>query len=80
MEDGKKRVRRSRDEIVKTKISVLEDKINSWQKKIDDAKKEIEELNNPKPSVKKRDITNKIDELNLDYNDVMKAIEKMGKK
>ena len=80
MEEKAKRVRRSKEELTNAKIAVLEGKIADWKDKIAKAEKEIEELKNPAPTVKMKDIKDKINELDLDYNEVMKAIEKMGKK
>ena len=76
-----KRIRRSREEVVQEKIQKLEEKIAGYKTKIADAEKEIEELKNPKtPAVKMKDIKDKIAELGLPLDEVMKAVEKMGKK
>lgn len=76
-----KRIRRSREEVVQEKIQKLEEKIAGYKTKIADAEKEIEELKNPKtPAVKMKDIKDKITELGLPLDEVMKAVEKMGKK
>lgn len=80
MEEVKKRVRRSKDEITQAKIESLEAKKAEYVKKVADIDRELEALRNPKPTVKMKDIRNKIDELDLDYEEVMKALEKMGKK
>lgn len=76
-----KRIRRSREEVVQEKIQKLEEKIAGYKTKIADAEKEIEELKNPKtPAVKMKDIKDKITELGLPLDEVMKAVEKMGKR
>lgn len=75
-----KRVRRGKDVIIQEKIQKLNAKILDYKQKIEEAEKEIQDLTNPQPTVKMKDIREKIDELNLPLDDVMKAIEKMGKK
>lgn len=75
-----KRVRRGKDVIIQEKIQKLNAKILDYKQKIEEAEKEIQNLTNPQPTVKMKDIREKIDELNLPLDDVMKAIEKMGKK
>lgn len=80
MEEVKKRVRRSKEEITNAKIALLEEKIADWKDKIAKAEKEVEELKNPATVVKMKDIKDKINELDLPLDDVMKALEKLGKK
>lgn len=76
MEQETKRTRRT---ITKEeKIAKYEADIAKYEGKIAEARKKIEELK--APGVGLRDITAKIKELGLAPDDVMKAIEKMGKK
>lgn len=80
-QETKKRIRRSKEEIVKDAIAKLEADIVTYEEKIAKAKKEIEDLRTPpKPAVKLKDISEKIKELDLPLDEVMKAVEKMGKK
>ena len=76
-QEKKKRIRRSSEQITQDKIAKLEATIDSYKKKIADAEEQIEEL---RKSVTIKDIREKIEELELPLSDVMKAIEKMGKK
>lgn len=76
-QETKKRIRRSKDQINQDKIAKLEADIANYEAKIADAKKKIEDLNN---TVTIKDIKERISELDLPLEDVMKAIEKMGKK
>lgn len=76
-QEVKKRVRRSKEQITKDKIEKLEAEIESYKIKISEAEKKIEELKNV---VTIKDIKDKISELDIPLDDVMKAIEKMGKK
>ena len=76
-QEGKKRIRRSKEQITQDKISKLEAEIESYKVKIEQAEKKIQELKN---TVTIKDIKEKIAELDLPLDDVMKAIEKMGKK
>lgn len=78
MEQGTKRIRRSKEEIKGAKVAKLQEEITKYEDKIAECKKKIEELN--APSANLRDVTAKIKELGLSPDDVMKAIEKMGKK
>ena len=81
MEERKKRIRRSKNEVVSAKISALEESIKGYEGKIAFAKKQIEELRNPpKQALKMKDVTAKIKELDLPLEDVMKAVEKISKK
>lgn len=76
MEEQIKRTRRkiSKEE----KIQALQDKIDVHRKKIEELSAQIMALNTPPVSI--RDVTSKIKELDLDPSDVMKALEKLGKK
>lgn len=76
-QEKKKRVRRSIEQINQDKIAKLESDIEMYKAKIAEAQGKIEEL---KSSVTIKDIKEKIAELDLPLNDVMKALEKMGKK
>ena len=78
MEEKAKRIRRPKEEIKEAKLTKLQDEITKYEAKIAECKKKIEELN--APSTNLRDVTAKIKELGLSPDDVMKAIEKMGKK
>jgi len=79
-QEVKKRVRRDKDVIVQEKIAKLETKIADYKSKIAEAEKELEALRNPATVVKMKDVKDKILELGLSLEDVMKAVEKMGKK
>lgn len=76
MEEQAKRTRRK---ITKEeKIAELQAKIESHRQKIEELSKKIMELNEPPVSM--RDVTSKIKELDVPLTDVMKAVEKLGKK
>lgn len=77
-QETKKRVRRSAEEITKEKIQRLESDIKKYEDKVSDLKKQLDGLVNP--SVKMKDIKDRILELNLPLDEVMKTIDKMGKK
>lgn len=77
-QETKKRVRRSAEEITKEKIQRLEADIKKYEDKVSDLKKQLDGLVNP--SVKMKDIKDRILELNLPLDEVMKTIDKMGKK
>ena len=80
-QETQKRVRRSKEEITQDKIQKLEAKIADYKEKIAEAEKEIEALKNPPaPEIKMKDIKDKIEEYGLPLDEVMKSIEKMGKK
>lgn len=71
--------KRTRRKISKEeKIATLQDKIEMHRQKIEELTKQISELN--EPPVTLRDVSNRIKELDLPLNDVMKAVEKMAKK
>lgn len=76
MEETKKRTRRTIPK--EEKIQKLEEEIAKYETKISELRKKIDELQ--KPPVGLRDITAKIKELGLSPDDVMKAIDKLGKK
>lgn len=78
MEETKKRVRRSKEELFNDKLAKIDEKIATLEKKLAEAKKEKEELLSPKTTMK--DITAMINENNLSLDDVMKAVEKMANK
>ena len=78
MEETKKRVRRSKEQVISDKINRLQDEIRILEDKIADKKKQIEELQTP--SVTLKDVTAKIKELGIAPDDVMKVIDKMTKK
>lgn len=78
MEQETKRIRRSKEEVKEAKIAKLQEEIAKYEDKIAECKKKIEELN--APSTNLRDVTAKIKELGLSPDDVMKVIEKLGKK
>ena len=80
MEQEKKRVRRSKEEIVKEKVKQLEEKRALYLKKATEMDEQINELLNPPSTVKMKDIKDRINELGLPLEDVMKAVEKLGKK
>lgn len=76
MEEQAKRTRRK---ITKEeKIAELRAKIESHRQKIEELSKKIMELNEPPVSM--RDVTSKIKELDVPLTDVIKAVEKLGKK
>lgn len=80
-QETKKRVRRSKETITQDKIRKLEERVADYEAKIAEAKKEIDELKNSlAPVVKKRDIWSRADELGVSPEEVMKLIEKAGKK
>lgn len=71
--------KRTRRKISKEeKIATLQAKIEMHRQKIEELTKQISELN--EPPVTLRDVSNRIKELDLPLNDVMKAVEKMAKK
>ena len=71
--------KRTRRKITKEeKIAALNEKIAKHESQIADLKAQIEALN--KPQVTMRDITNKIKELDIPIEDVMKAVDKLAKK
>lgn len=77
----KKRVRRTKDQVSADAIKKLEDKIMTWRENIAKAEQEIQALRNPpKPSLKMKDISAKIKELDLPLDEVMKLIEKRASK
>lgn len=81
MEGRTKRIRRSKEQIIQDKIQILEDKISDYRNKIAEAEKEIEQLKTPSaPPIKMKDIKNKADELGVSLDDIMAAVEKLGKK
>ena len=77
--ENQEQEKRTRRKISKEeKIAVLNDKIAKHEAQIADLKAQIEALN--KPQVTMRDITNKIKELDIPIEDVMKAVDKLAKK
>lgn len=71
--------KRTRRKITKEeKIAALNEKIAKHLSQIEDLKDQIEALN--KPQVTMCDITNKIKELDIPIEDVMKAVDKLAKK
>lgn len=81
MEEKTKRIRRSKNEIIQDKIGKLEQKIADYKNKIAEAEKEIEALKAPSaPAIKMKDIKSKADELGVSLDDLMAAVEKLGKK
>ena len=80
MEQEKKRVRRSREEVTEEKIQKYKDKRAFYLSKATEMDEKINELMNPQSAVKMKDIKDKINELGLPLEDVMKAVEKLGKK
>lgn len=60
------------------KIAALNEKIAKHEEQIANLKQQIEALS--KPTITMKDIRTKIDELGLSYDDVMKAVDKLGKK
>lgn len=78
MEETKKRVRRSKEELFNDKVAKIDEKIANLEQKLAEAKKEKEELLSPKTTMK--DITAMIKENDLSLDDVMKAVEKMANK
>ena len=77
MEEKTKRIRRSKDQIVQEKIDKIQSDIANYKYKIAASEKKIEELNS---SVTIKDIKDKILELDIPLDEVMKAVEKLGKK
>lgn len=80
MEQTTKRTRRPKEEIVREKIEKLETLITSYKEKIAKAEKELEELKNPTSVIKMKDIKERINELDLPLDEVMKALDNLGKK
>ena len=77
--ENQEQEKRTRRKISKEeKIAVLNEKIAKHEAQIADLKAQIEALN--KPQVTKRDITNKIKELDIPIEDVMKVVDKLAKK
>lgn len=77
--ENQEQEKRTRRKISKEeKIAVLNEKIAKHEAQIADLKAQIEALN--KPQVTMRDITNKIKELDIPIEDVMKAVDKLAKK
>lgn len=77
--ENQETTKRTRRKITKEeKIAVLNDKIAKHEAQIADLKAQIEALN--KPQVTMRDITNKIKELDIPIEDVMRAVDKLAKK
>jgi len=71
--------KRTRRKISKEeKIAALQEKIEMHRQKIEELTKQIADPN--EPPVTLRDVSNRIKELDLPLNDVMKAVEKMAKK
>lgn len=80
-EEKAKRVRRSKDEVVADKIANLEMKITNWKSQIAKAEKEIEILKTqPAARLKTKDVTDKMKELGLSLEDVMKMLESNASK
>lgn len=81
MEEKAKRVRRTKEEVVHDKIQVLEEKKANYLAKIAEIDAEIEELKNPPvPTIKKKDVWNRADELGITPEELMAFVEKAGKK
>lgn len=78
MEEQEKTKRTRRKITKEEKIAALQDKIEEYRKKIDELFKKINDLEEPPVTMK--DVTSKIKELDLPLTDVMKAVEKLGKK
>lgn len=77
--ENQEQEKRTRRKISKEeKIATLNEKIAKHEAQIADLKAQIEALN--KPQVTIRDITNKIKELDIPIEDVMKAVDKLAKK
>lgn len=76
-EEKTRRVRRTKEEVVAEKIAKIESNIADWKAKIAKAEKEVEALKAP-PAVriKTKDVTDKIKELGLSLEEVMKMLEK----
>lgn len=80
-EEKAKRVRRSKDEVVADKIANLEMKITNWKSQIAKAEKGIEILKTPPAArLKTKDVTDKMKELGLSLEDVMKMLESNASK
>lgn len=78
MEDQQQEKRTRRKISKEEKIAVLNEKIAKHEFQIAELKAQIEALN--KPQVTMRDITNKIKELDIPIEDIMKAVDKLAKK
>lgn len=77
--ENQEATKRTRRKITKEeKIAALNDKIAKHEAQIAELKAQIEALS--KPQVTMRDITNKIKELDIPIEDVMKAVDKLAKK
>ena len=68
----KKRIRRSSDQIVQDKITKLEADLVKYKAKVTATEKAIADLKNP--AYKMKDIKDKINELDLPLDEVMKAL------
>ena len=76
-----KRTRRPKEEIIQDKIQKLEEKKANCLTKISEIDKEIDELKNPPaPTVKKKDVWDRANELGVTPEEVMALVEKAGKK
>ena len=76
MEEQAKRTRRKIT--TEEKIAALQEKIQSHVDKINELNKKIEELKAPQVTLK--DVGARIKELDVPMGDVLKAVEKLGKK
>lgn len=76
MEEQTKRTRRKIT--TEEKIAELQDKIQGHVNKINELNKKIEELKTPQITFK--DVSARIKELDVPISDVLKAVEKLGKK
>ena len=76
MEEQAKRTRRKIT--TEEKIAALQEKIQGHVDKINELNKKIEELKAPQVTLK--DVGARIKELDVPMGDVLKAVEKLGKK
>lgn len=76
----KRRNRRSKDEIAYDLTQKYEAEIAKYREKIAVLEGKIEELKHPKTTVKMKDVTEKIKELDLPLDEVLALLEKKADK
>lgn len=79
-ETKKRRNRRSRGEIAYDLTQKYEAEIAKYREKITVLEGKIEELKHPKTTVKMKDVTEKIKELDLPLDEVLALLEKKADK
>ena len=74
----KKRIRRSKEEIKEQRIQKYRDEIAKCREKIAELERKIKDEEAPSVSIK--DVTDKIKEMGISPDEVIKKLEKMKKK